>query len=251
MTDSPLSDSSATFAWRSALVPTSMPRVGSSRMRARAPWRAIGRSAPSAGYPPTGCRRPCRIGRSDVECRHVLGHDRLLFGRRSLRHPLTRLDAEHDVLGDGEFADDALGAAILGREGDAMPDGVTGSGHLGRLAVHLDGARSRPGRRRTAAGPTRCAPSRGGRRCRRSRPRRRRGRPARAGRRLRRRPVARGRASRCGRFRASAVCGDRLEVLELVADHLGHQVLPGQVVGAGTRRPARPLRRTVMRSEIS
>ena len=48
-----------------------------------------------------------------------------------------------------------------------------------------------------------------------------------------------------------AVSRDRVEVLELAADHLGDQVLAGQVVGAGTRPRARPLRRTVMRSEIS
>ena len=36
----------------------------------------------------------------------------------------TRLDAEHDVLGDRQVADDALGAAVLGRERDAVVDGV-------------------------------------------------------------------------------------------------------------------------------
>ena len=38
------------------------------------------------------------------------------------------LDAEHDVLGDGEVGDDALGAPVLGGERDPVLDGVARRG---------------------------------------------------------------------------------------------------------------------------
>ena len=57
----PCAARSATSRWISALAPTSMPRVGSSRSRSFGlRWRASGRAAPSAGCRRTGCRRSRR-----------------------------------------------------------------------------------------------------------------------------------------------------------------------------------------------
>ena len=99
------------------------------------------------------------------------------------------------------------------------------------LAVDLDRARRRPGRRRRAAGRARCARSRGARRSRRPRRRRRRGRRAPA-RRAGPTPVARRTGAAERSMLRSAISRDGLELDELAPDHLGHQVAAGEVLGA-------------------
>ena len=230
MTDRPSSASLATLRWMSAFAPTSMPRVGSSRMISSGPWRGTAPAAPSAGCLPRG-----RPGRGDAGQRaahrepscsshHLIPVPACAAGAATA----SRLDAEHHVLGDRELADDALGAAVLRRERDVVADGVPRGRSTRRRAVDLDGAGVRAIARRRAPDELRAARSRAGPRSRpprRRRPRGRRPRARRVDRRLARR-TGRGRAVDRRRRAVRRVGG---EVVELSADHLGHELFARQV----------------------
>src|SRR5690606_30468652 len=134
----PCSESSATLRWMSALAPTSMPRVGSSRMmscgavasqRARSTfcWLPPERLRTSAFGFAGRTPRAWMYSSTMVSCSDL----------RTLRAALG-LDAEHDVLGHGEVAHESLGAAVLGGEGDAAVDRVAGVRDTSRATAHLD-----------------------------------------------------------------------------------------------------------------
>ena len=81
MTDSPCSESSATLRWMSALAPTSMPRVGSSRMMSSGAVASQRASSTFCWLPPERLRgEQVRVGGPHVEGLHVLGDDGVLLG---------------------------------------------------------------------------------------------------------------------------------------------------------------------------
>ena len=113
---------------------------------------------------PAGCRAPRCTGRParPASPRGI--------GRSQPRRGLQR---EHHVLGDGQVLDDALGAAVLGRERDAVRRWpAAGVRSLRRARRGPSSLPASAGRRRRAAGPARCGRSRAVRRG--PRPRRRR-----------------------------------------------------------------------------
>ena len=115
MTDRPCSESSATLRWMSAFAPTSMPRVGSSSTMSSGAVASQRASSTFCWLPPERLRGgQVRVGRAHVESLHVLRDDGILLAAADGPHPAaTCLDAEHDVLGDRQVADHALGAAVL------------------------------------------------------------------------------------------------------------------------------------------
>ena len=80
------------------------------------------------------------VGRSHAESRDVLGHQASCSAAADSAQPAAAsLHAEHDVLGHGQVADDALGPAVLGREGDPVLDRVArGEESLTGAPVDLD-----------------------------------------------------------------------------------------------------------------
>ena len=192
-----------------------------------------------------------RVGRAHVERLRCTRRRRHPARSADLAQPAAPgLDAEHDVLGDGEVGDDALGAPVLGREGDAVVDRVRAARSSARARRRPRSGRSRRGRRRRAGGRARCAPSRGGRRCRRPRRRRRRGRPARA----RRGGRPRSRAARASPVRSIVALGDatRWPRARRARGRSSWSRASSRGRSAARYSPTSwPLRSTVMRSEIS
>ena len=121
----PLPASSLTSAWISALAPTSMPRVGSSRMSSR------GRRGEHAGQQDLLLVAARELGELLVGP-EVLMRSRSMSSsamrrssvpmRRPRRASRGRI-VERDVVLHREGGDDALGLAVLGDEGDAGRDG--------------------------------------------------------------------------------------------------------------------------------
>ncbi len=251
MTESPAAESSATLRWMSAFAPTSMPRVGSSRMSSSGAVASQRARSTFCWLPPD--RLPTTasgFGRPHAECLDVLGDHGVPLGLADLAHPAAPgLDAQDDVLGDREVGDDALAASVLGGERDPVLDGVARSADLRGLAVDSRSIRCRRDRRRRAGGRARCGPSPAGRRGRRPRRRRRRGRPARAPRGGPRRWPG-GPARRSGR-------SSRLEAAEIASRSSSSRPIILVTRSSRGRSSIRysptswPLRSTVMRSEIS
>ena len=111
----------------SACAPTSMPRVGSSRMSSRGSVASQRASSTFCWLPPES--RPIGrfgIGRADVQ--------RLDVTRRRSRpargataadaSPRLRLQRQHDVLAHGQLGDDAVGLAVLRAEAEAVAHAV-------------------------------------------------------------------------------------------------------------------------------
>ncbi len=122
--------------WISALAPTSIPRVGSSSSRSFGLVASQRASSTFCWLPPE--RLPASMsgfGGPDLQQRDVLLDDLV---RASLGHPAQPatlgLDAQHDVLADGEVADDALGLAALRRVDDLVGHRDAGRPDPNRLA---------------------------------------------------------------------------------------------------------------------
>ena len=126
--------------WISAFAPMSMPRVGSSRISSC----GIGGQPPGEQHLLLVAARQVadqrvRVGRADAERLHVLADDPGLLRLRDATEPSAlRLHAEHEVLGDGEVADDALFPSVLRREGDALVDRMTRAGQPRRRTSDRD-----------------------------------------------------------------------------------------------------------------
>ena len=140
MTDRPWLASSATLRWMSALAPTSMPRVGSSRMISSGAVASQRASSTFCWLPPE--RLPTRAlgsaGRTPSASMYSVTTASLLRAPQLAEPAAPGLDAEHDVLADREVGDDALGVPVLRRERDAVADRVPRGGDPRRLAVDLD-----------------------------------------------------------------------------------------------------------------
>ena len=203
----PPSESSTTSRWISALAPTSMPRVGSSRISSRGSVISQRASSTFCWLPPLRLR----TGSSGSAGRMLQRLD-VLVDQLVLAPPGQRpgpaaggLQREDDVLPHREVLDEALGAAVLGAERDVVAHGRARAcaSATGR-AVDLDRARGRRGRRRRAAGRARCGRSRAGRP---GRPPRRGGWP---GRTARSRPCGPGRRPRRRGGSPRSTASDRL-----------------------------------------
>ena len=181
-TDMPSSQSDSTSRWISALAPTSMPRVGSSRISSRG---SVSEPAGEQHLLLVAAGQVAddgvRVGGADVERLDVLGDQLVLPPAGDRPRPAAAgLQREHDVLAHRQVADDALGAAVLGAEGDAAGRSSSAGCEATPARRRCRAAPSRPGRRRRAAARARCGPSRAGRRGRRPRPGGSRGRTARS-----------------------------------------------------------------------
>ena len=231
-----------------------MPRVGSSRISSRGSVISQRASSTFCWLPPLRLRdRAVGVGRADVAaprctCRPARPAGGAGCGRVQPRRGLQR---EDDVLPHGQLGDEALGPAVLRAERDAAGrsrrSGLRSGTGLPSTVTWPRSARSAPNSSRASSvrpepsSPARPTTSPGvdgqverGDRARRGR--------------------ARG-AWSSGRVRRAAVrpvcSSSSLQHVQLLADHLAR---PGRAGGArrsGTRRPALPLRSTVIRSAIS
>ena len=142
-TETPPSASSATASWISAFAPTSMPRVGSSRMSS---------SGRLGGEPATQQHlllvaagqvhdEALGVGRAHAQLLDVLGDELVLLLAADGPGPAAPgLEAEDEVLAHRELADDALVAAVLGRVGDALREPCRRGAQVDLLALLLEGA---------------------------------------------------------------------------------------------------------------
>ena len=215
----------------SAFAPTSMPRVGSSRMISSGAVASQRARSTFCWLPPERVLTTASgLAGLTSERLDVLGDHGVALGPAELAHPATAgLDAQHDVLGDREVGDDALAATVLRGEHDPMLDGVARRADPRGLAVDGDGSGVGAIGAVEQAGELGAARAQQAGQARRPRRRTPRGRPARAP-----RGVPRPCASRTGTpdpvDLAVRGCGDRLQVVELAADHLGDEVLARQVL---------------------
>ena len=165
--------SSSSRRCTSALVPTSMPRVGSSTTSSFGPVASHLASTifcwlPPESVPPSLSRLPALTCRRPAQ---APGRAVLRGGAEQARAGEPVADDEGEVAGDRHVDDQALLAAVLGDEAHARLDRGARVPLRQRLAEQRDRCRRRRGRRRTRRGAPRCAPRRRGRRSRRSRPR--------------------------------------------------------------------------------
>ncbi len=252
-TDTPSSQSERTSRCTSVLAPTSIPRVGSSRISSRGPVSSQRASSTFCWLPPLSVPTTCvRVGRTDVERLDPLGDQLVLLAAGDRPRPAAAgLEREDDVLAHRQLLDEPLRRA--GSRGRTRCRGSSSSaGCAPRPARRRSrAARSRPGRRRTGAGPPRCGRSRAGRRGRRPLRLRGRGRTARSracgetafasstgavG-------VALGRSRSARRSSASSVSSSRPSIFETSSARGSSAV--------GHSPTSCPLRRTVIRSAIS
>ena len=124
-TEMPSSASAATRRWISALAPTSMPRVGSSSSSSLGAVSSQRASSTFCWFPPDSVADDrLGIGGADVEGLHVaVGELGLLASRDRSRPAASRLHRQDDVGADAEVADQAFGAPVLGGVGDAVGEG--------------------------------------------------------------------------------------------------------------------------------
>ena len=254
-TDMPSSQSDSTSRWISAFAPTSMPRVGSSRISSRGSVISQRASRTFCWLPPLRCPTTAfGIGRADVERLDLLGDQLVLPPAGDRPRPAAAgLQREDDVLAHGQLVDEALGAPVLGAEGDAARSsssaGCASTPCSPSMSSRPESAWSAP--KRSRASSVRPEPSR---------PARPTTSPWRDG------EVERRDRAACGRDRlrldhrrragplatfATRLPFELLERLELPAEHLRDELRPAGARSSCHSPTSWPLRRTVIRSEIS
>ena len=135
----PSSASSLTSAWISALAPTSMPRVGSSRMSSF----GADREHPRQQHLLLVAARQLRDLLVATRCLDPQARDELLgdgvlgLAGRTPSAPAGQ-DRQRDVVLHGQVGHDALGLAVLGDERDARRDGRTHGSAADRLPSDRD-----------------------------------------------------------------------------------------------------------------
>ena len=160
--------------WISPLAPTSMPRVGSSRIRMSGFIASQRASSTFCWLPPESSRifwsGPEHLMPSSLMKRSTISRCLRLVDDAVAAD--ARQQRQRHVLGDAEVGNDALELAVLGDEAETGGDGVARMRRRIGLAVQATCRRRAAGRRRRQRARFRSVRRRAGRQSSRSRPRR-------------------------------------------------------------------------------